>query len=222
MTCVWLPCAGVGGLVLERRSSVTWRIQTCQPIKARDNIQQSPFPVDRWVFLPRLAMQISPCPIALPLGKLSALAGVKFIAVHCSATRPTAIMGVREIHRMHVDRGFACVGYHYVIRRDGTIERGRPEDKMGAHVEGHNRDSLGICLIGGIDADGKAKNNFTQDQFTSLKNLLLSLHGKYPKAIIQGHRDFFGDTNKDGKIDSRDWLKECPCFDVKSWWSAQT
>ena len=167
-------------------------------------------------------MQISPCPIALPLGKLAALAGVKYIAVHCSATRPTAIMGVREIHRMHVDRGFACVGYHYVIRRDGTIERGRPEAKMGAHVEGHNRDSLGICLIGGIDADGKAKNNFTQDQFTSLKNLLLSLHGKYPKAIIQGHRDFFGDTNKDGKIDGRDWLKECPCFDVKSWWSAQT
>jgi len=114
-------------------------------------------------------MQISACPIALPLGKLAALAGVKAIAVHCSATRPTAIMGVREIHRMHVDRGFACVGYHYVIKRDGTIERGRPEDKMGAHVEGHNRDSLGVCLIGGIDADGKAKNNFTQDQFDSLK-----------------------------------------------------
>ena len=166
-------------------------------------------------------MQITACPIALPLGKLAALAGVKFIAVHCSATRPTAIMGVREIHRMHVERGFACVGYHYVIKRDGTIERGRPEDKMGAHVEGHNRDSLGVCLIGGIDADGKAKNNFTQDQFDSLKSLLLSLHGKYPKAIIQGHRDFFGDTNKDGKIDCRDWLKECPCFDVNQWWSAQ-
>ena len=166
-------------------------------------------------------MQITACPIALPLGKLAAIACVRFIAVHCSATRPTALMGVRDIHRMHVERGFACVGYHYVIKRDGTIERGRPEDKMGAHVEGHNRDSLGVCLIGGIDADGKAKNNFTQDQFDSLKSLLLSLHGKYPKAVIQGHRDFYGDTNKDGKIDSRDWLKECPCFDVKQWWSAQ-
>ena len=164
-------------------------------------------------------MQIAPCPIPLPLGKLHPILGVKFIAVHCSATRPTALMGVRDIHRMHVDRGFACIGYHYVIKRDGTIERGRPEDKMGAHVEGHNRDSLGICMIGGIDADGKAKNNFTQDQFDALKNLLLSLHAKYPKTVIQGHRDFFGDTNKDGKIDSRDWLKECPCFDVKSWWA---
>lgn len=166
-------------------------------------------------------MIIAPCPIALPLHRLAKLDAVKSIAVHCSATRPTAIMGAREIHRMHVDRGFACIGYHYVIKREGGIERGRPEDRMGAHVEGHNRTSLGICLIGGIDADGKAVNNFTQQQFDSLRALLTSLHGKYPTAVIQGHRDYFGDTNKDGKIDRRDWLKECPCFDVKSWWSAK-
>ena len=67
-------------------------------------------------------MQIAPCPIPLPLGKLHSILSVKFIAVHCSATRPTALMGVRDIHRMHVDRGFACIGYHYVIKRDGTIE----------------------------------------------------------------------------------------------------
>ena len=166
-------------------------------------------------------MNVSPCPIAIPLHKLSKLDSIRFIAVHCSATRPTSIMGAREVHKMHVDRGFACIGYHYVIKRDGTVEKGRPDDRMGAHVEGHNRDSLGICLIGGLNADGKPENNFTPQQFDSLRHLLLSLHGKYQAAVIQGHRDFFGDTNKDGKIDRRDWLKECPCFDVKTWWSGK-
>jgi N-acetylmuramoyl-L-alanine amidase len=144
-------------------------------------------------------MQITACPIALPLGKLAAIAWrAKHIAVHCSATRPTALMGVRDIHRMHVERGFACIGYHYVIKRDGTIERGRPEDKMGAHVEGHNRDSLGVCLIGGIDADGKAEEQFhASSNSTACKSLLTEPPWQISaKAVIQGHRDFFGDSER--------------------------
>ena len=166
-------------------------------------------------------MNIKPCPVALPLHKLKDNGPITGIAVHCSATRDNPLLGAREMHSMHIKRGFACIGYHYVIRTDGSIEHGRPEHKQGAHVEGHNTGTLGICLIGGINADRKATNNFSTAQMAALRNLLTSLHGKYPKAVIQGHRDFFGDTNGDGKIDRRDWLKECPCFDVKSWWSAQ-
>lgn len=133
-----------------------------------------------------------------------------FIAVHCSATSEKQNFGAADINKWHRAKGWACIGYHYVIKRDGTIEEGRKESQVGAHVQNWNEVSLGICMIGGVDADdvNKAEDNFTPEQYASLKELLERMKEKYPKAKIQGHRDF-------PKV-----AKACPCFDVATWCKA--
>lgn len=128
----------------------------------------------------------------------------KYLVVHCAATKPTMDIGLREIRQWHRERGWLDIGYHFVIRRDGTVETGRPKGVIGAHVEGHNYESLGICMAGGIDQSGKPENNFTPAQFESLRALLDTLKADYPSARIVGHRD----------LDSK---KACPSFDVASW-----
>lgn len=130
---------------------------------------------------------------------------IKAITVHCSATPPTSNIGVSDITRWHRSRGFLKIGYHYVIRRDGTVEKGRADTEVGAHVQWHNRGNLGICLVGGVNDNQEPDNNFTQEQMESLTKLLKELKGKYPQADILGHRDWPGVA------------KACPCFDVKTW-----
>lgn len=140
------------------------------------------------------------------------------LVVHCSATPPSIDRGVEWIRTIHVrDFGWSDVGYHYVIRRDGRIENGRPEERIGAHVRGKNKDSLGVCLIGGVDENGKAEANYTDAQYKSLRKLLDSLKLKYPNAKILGHRDLSPDMDGDGVIESHEWVKECPSFDVRKW-----
>lgn len=129
----------------------------------------------------------------------------RFLVVHCSATQPKQDIGAAEIERWHRQRRFLAIGYHYVIRRDGTLEKGRPDDTVGAHVEGHNSASVGICLVGGVDAKMKAQDNFTPEQYETLHSLLGDLRVKYPKAEVLGHRDF------------PQVAKDCPSFDVKGW-----
>lgn len=136
---------------------------------------------------------------------LSPRKATDFIAIHCSASVPDIKTDVKVIDRWHRQRGFLMVGYHYVIKTDGSIEVGRDEDAIGAHVEGYNSRSIGICLVGGVDAAGKSVNNFGDTQMLSLLALLKELKQKYPKAVVQGHRDF-------PKV-----AKDCPCFDVKPW-----
>jgi N-acetylmuramoyl-L-alanine amidase len=131
-----------------------------------------------------------------------------FIAIHCSATRPSMDIGVKDITKWHKapPRNWSTIGYHYVIRRDGKLETGRAENLVGAHVEGFNANSLGICLVGGVNDDTLGpENNFTPEQFATLKTLLPFLKSKYPKAKIQGHRDF------------PNVKKACPSFDVGAW-----
>jgi N-acetylmuramoyl-L-alanine amidase len=130
-----------------------------------------------------------------------------YIAVHCSATSENLDVGAKEIDKWHRAQGWYCIGYHYVIRRDGTIEEGRDREVIGAHVVGFNEVSVGICLVGGVDANDpkKAENNYTKEQFESLKKLLDELKAVYPQAKVQGHRDF------------PNVKKACPCFDVESW-----
>ena len=162
------------------------------------------------------------CPVALPLPKLQVRTKLtQFIAIHCSATRASQNIGAKEIDAMHRQRGFSCIGYHYVIKRDGAIERGRPVNTVGAHVEGYNSVSIGICMIGGLNAKGKGENNFTQSQFASLRDLVAELKKTYQVAKVQGHRDFSKDLNFDGKITSNEWMKECPCFDVAEFLAAK-
>lgn len=139
------------------------------------------------------------------------------IVVHCSATGPRADIGVADITRWHRQRGFDTIGYHYVIRRDGTRETGRPENTVGAHVRGHNSNSIGVCLAGGVDTTGKPDNNFTPAQLESLEALLRELRARYARTRICGHRDLSADRNGDGRITPDEFIKACPSFDVAQW-----
>lgn len=127
-----------------------------------------------------------------------------YIVIHCAATPPDMDIGAAEIDVWHKGRGFDMIGYADVIRRNGRIEEGRDVDDIGAHVLGHNAESAGICLVGGVDKKNRPENNFTEDQFKSLKRLLRFYMAKYPKAMIVGHCEL------DGK-------KACPSFDVQAW-----
>lgn len=128
------------------------------------------------------------------------------LVVHCSASKVDQKVDVVTITRWHLARGFLTIGYHYVIYRDGSVHKGRKDNEVGAHVQNHNKGSLGICLVGGLDKEGKPEANFTDQQYAALALLLQELKLKYPKADILGHRDFAGVA------------KDCPCFDVRKWW----
>lgn len=131
------------------------------------------------------------------------------IVIHCAATKPSMDIGLREIRQWHVQQGWLDVGYHYIIRRDGTVETGRPHDVVGSHVKGHNFESLGICMVGGIDDAGKPLNNFADAQWVALEGLVSEVSVLYPNARICGHRD----------LDSG---KACPSFDVATWLKSRT
>ena len=124
------------------------------------------------------------------------------IIEHCSATKEGKAFTANDITRWHKQRGFATIGYHYVVLLDGTIQQGRAEMVMGAHCKGYNANSIGICYIGGLDENGKSKDTRTPEQKKALLELLKRLKKDYPNATIHGHREF---ANKD-----------CPCFDAKN------
>ena len=142
---------------------------------------------------------------------------IDLIVIHCAATPEGKAFDVSDIERMHKARGFAMVGYHYVILLDGTVQKGRPEALAGAHVQGHNKRSIGICYIGGVGADGKPKDTRTEEQKASLEMLVRSLRQKYPKARVCGHRDLSPDLDGDGKVEPHEWFKACPSFSVQNW-----
>lgn len=131
-------------------------------------------------------------------------ASTEAIFVHCSATKPSMNWGLREIRQSHKERGFLDVGYHFIIKRDGTIEAGRDEDVIGAHVEGYNSTSVGVCLVGGVDDRMKPEANFTPAQMQSLRSLLVTLLAKYEGSTLRAHHDVAP--------------KACPSFDLKRWW----
>ena len=128
------------------------------------------------------------------------------IIIHCTATPEGKDYTIDDVRRWHKDRGFSDVGYHYVIGRHGEVWEGRDVDIQGAHCAagGHNRNSIGVCYVGGISAlNGKAKDTRTLAQKAAMLNLLNELLETYPNAKIYGHHDF--ERNKD-----------CPCFDAKT------
>lgn len=146
---------------------------------------------------------------------------IKLLVVHCSATPADRDIGVAEIRAMHRAQGWKDVGYHYVIRRDGGVEKGRADTVMGAHVKGHNNGSLGICLVGGVRPDMTAETNFTKAQYARLERLLQMLTARYPGARVCGHRDLSPDRNGNGRVERGEWVKDCPTFDVEPWWAAR-
>ena len=129
------------------------------------------------------------------------------LVVHASATPASMDIGAKEIDRWHREKGWLQIGYHYVIRRDGTVEDGRPIGFAGAHARGHNRHSIGICMIGGENGIVHDMGNYTPEQMRSLFDFITKLKEDYPEAEVLGHRDF-PNVNK-----------TCPCFDVRSWWA---
>ncbi len=141
------------------------------------------------------------------------------LIVHCAATPEGEDYSVDTIDASHKARQFSYyidpdtkqkryIGYHYIIQRNGTIVRCRPENVRGCHVSNHNYDSIGVCYIGGCpprsvqDWNKKAKDTRTTEQKASLLMLLKELKARYPKAAIYGHRDFAA--------------KACPSFDAKA------
>lgn len=138
----------------------------------------------------------------------------KLIFIHCSATTAKQDIGAHEIHKWHLERGIyserGLTGYHYIIRRSGLIELGRDLQAIGAHAHGFNDFSVGICLVGGVKKEGGqlvAENNFTQDQFDSLADLVRKLKRIYETAALVPHNAVAA--------------KDCPSFDVWKWQQAR-
>ena len=122
------------------------------------------------------------------------------IIIHCSATKEGNKISAATIDRWHKDRGWRCIGYHYVVRIDGSIEYGRPVQDIGANVKGKNKHSIGVCYIGGLDADMEPKDTRTPEQKEALLAVLRTLKAMYPEAIIYSHNEFAN--------------KACPSFDA--------
>ena len=162
------------------------------------------------------------------------------IVIHCSATPEGKPVTLEDIDRMHRAKGWKMVGYNYVIELDGKIRTGRPLTMTGAHAnteglsgKSYNLHSIGICYIGGVEATlnkkgeiveklnsrGKpiAKDTRTPAQKKSMVKLVYELVDRYPniKEVI-GHRDTSPDKNGDGFINRYEWIKECPCFEVRA------
>ena len=127
---------------------------------------------------------------------------ITLLVIHCSAVRPDQTSSAAQIDTWHRRQGWHLgIGYHYVVRRDGQIESGRPEWMVGAHCKNHNAHSLGICYEGGLNARGQPADTRTLAQKLAMVQLLEVLRRRYPKALIVGHHD----------LNSH---KDCPCFDA--------
>lgn len=155
---------------------------------------------------------------------------IDLIVIHCAATPNGKAIGHRPgkpaasyIDVWHSARGFRradaarsafnpqlyAIGYHFVIDADGSIGTGRAESEVGAHVQGHNAHSLGVCMAG--------TDKFTCFQWVALETQVRSLKQRYPQARIVGHRDLSPDLDGDGAVEPREWTKTCPGFSVADW-----
>lgn len=124
------------------------------------------------------------------------------IFIHCTATKEGVDVSASTINDWHIHRGWKGIGYHFVIRLDGSIEKGRPVEQIGAHVYGQNRNSIGVVYVGGLDKNRKPKDTRTDAQKEALITLIEELQEQHPDATIHGHNEFAA--------------KACPCFDVQS------
>jgi len=144
------------------------------------------------------------------------------IVIHCSATRAGQDLRAADIDKMHQERGFAGIGYNFVIDLDGTVEVGRPLNRDGAHCntaglsgKSYNKHSIGIVYVGGLDENGNPADTRTPEQKQALADLVYRLINEYPIIEVIGHRDASPDKNGNGKIERNEWIKQCPCFSVR-------
>ena len=130
---------------------------------------------------------------------------VRWIIVHCSASREDRDYTVEQMLRDHKARGFRTIGYHFYIRRNGEVTQHRHLLEGGAHCRPYNRRSIGICYEGGLSADGKPKDTRTKEQREQLQEILVKLHRLFPTALIRGHTEMPGAVPK-----------ACPCFNASA------
>ena len=126
---------------------------------------------------------------------------IDLIVIHCSATRVDRTLTAFDLETLHRRRGFNGTGYHYYIRKDGT--------------KGFNASSIGICYEGGLDCRGRPADTRTPEQRAALRLLVHQLEQRFPGCRVCGHRDLSPDLNGDGEIEPEEWIKACPCFEVK-------
>lgn len=145
------------------------------------------------------------------------------IIIHCSATRSGQDLRTKDIDRIHKARGFKQIGYNFVIDLDGLVENGRPLSMDGAHCntkgfskESYNKHSIGICYIGGLDKNGKPADTRTEAQKNALRDLVAKLCKEYDIIEVLGHRDTSPDLDGSGEVEPAEFIKACPCFDVRS------
>jgi len=140
---------------------------------------------------------------------------VTYIVIHYSATPVERDVSSKDIDAMHRARGFRKIGYHWYIRKDGSVEKGRDLSQpgrfeVGAHSKGENSQSIGICYEGGVTKD-KPNVGFdsrTKAQKKSMIELIEKMQDRYPDAVVIGHRDMPGAAT------------QCPGFDVRPWWDS--
>ena len=145
------------------------------------------------------------------------------IIIHCSATKAGQDIRAKDIDLMHKQRGCSQIGYNFVIDLDGTVENGRSLSIDGAHCNtkgfsgiSYNKHSIGICYIGGLDVNGKAKDTRTDAQKNALRDLVAKLCKEYPIIELLGHRDTSPDLDGSGEVEPVEYIKACPCFGVRS------
>jgi N-acetylmuramoyl-L-alanine amidase len=165
---------------------------------------------------------------------------IRHIIIHCAASQNGKVLRAADVNNSHKTRGFKRssqavrsfnpelpnIGYHFFIGIDGKVETGRGLEEVGAHAQGNNSDSIGICMAG--------TDKFTTAQWMALRGLVIELAGTIKgKAIatcesamnaykemgisVKGHRDYSPDLNGDGQITRTEWIKVCPGFEVSSW-----
>ena len=144
---------------------------------------------------------------------------INLIVVHCSATRADRDFTENDLEVCHRHRGFNGAGYHFYIRKNGGIKNTRPLEKPGAHALGYNAHSIGICYEGGLDVRYRPADTRTEWQKHSLRVLIRTLLMDYPGCRVCGHRDLSPDLNGNGEIEPEEWIKACPCFEVKEFCS---
>ena len=126
---------------------------------------------------------------------------IEEVIVHCTATPEGRAVSVHDIDQWHRQRGWRCIGYHFVVDLDVMVHAGRPLAMAGAHCCGHNVYSIGVCYVGGLDKHGRPKDTRTPEQKVALRALIAVLKHLYPNAKVYGHRQFAN--------------KACPCFDAE-------
>lgn len=130
------------------------------------------------------------------------LSSIDTIVIHTTATKEGQDVTIEQIDRWHKNRGWTMVGYHYVVDLQGNVHKGRCITQVGAHVKGHNKTSIGICYVGGLDENGEPKDTLRPIQKNAIGFLLLALKAVLQQPIaVKGHKEF---TNK-----------ACPCFEVQ-------